>query len=51
MKRVRIEPRKNLWTKRKHKTVQSGKGWKIERPIEGSSNEFDNRREVYRRNG
>ena len=43
MKRVRIEPRKNLWPKRKHKTVQSGKGWKIERPIEGSTDERINR--------
>ena len=51
MKRIKIEPRKGLWPKRKHKTVQSGKGWKIVRPIEGSGDELNNRREVYSGNG
>lgn len=50
MKRIKIEPRKGLWPKRKHKTVQSGKGWKIVRPIEGSYNEPSTRRRVHNRN-
>ena len=27
-----IKPRKELWEKKTYKTVESGKGWKIERP-------------------
>lgn len=48
--RIKTEPSKSLWKKKKHITVQSGKGWKITRPIEGGYDESSTRRRVHSRN-
>lgn len=32
--KVKIESRKEFWKKKFYKTVETGKGWKIERPFE-----------------
>ena len=31
---MKIEHRETLWKKRQFKTVEKGKGWKIQRPVE-----------------